>query len=164
MIDRSLRSDWQLLIVGLDPASVRQMGTYAAECDSLDSVRLHEFIRDVDVAPLLSGADVLAYPSLSEGFGLPMLDAWVTRTAVLTSNTTSLPEVAGDAAILVDPTDACAIAGGMAKLINGAQLRTDLVAAGRRRLKKYTWQGTAERFAFVVEQAGGLMPNYAAAA
>ncbi len=164
MIDRSLRSDWQLLVVGLDPVSVHQMGKYAMERDSFDSVRLHAFIRDVDMAPLLSGADVLAYPSLSEGFGLPMLDAWVTRTAVLTSNTTSLPEVAGDAAILVDPTDACAIAGGMTKLINGTQLRTDLVAAGRRRLKKYTWQATAERFAFVVEQAGGLMTDYAAAA
>ena len=92
----------------------------------------------MDLPALLSGADVLAYPSLSEGFGLPILDAWAAGTAVLTSNRTSLPEVADDAAHITDPTDPAAIAVGIEKLISDPTYRGELIERGRKRLGQYS--------------------------
>ncbi len=99
------RKKYQLLIVGLDGESHQQMRRRVVNLGLTESVMLFGFADEQDLATLLSAAWVLAYPSLSEGFGLPILDAWTTHTPVLTSDTTSLPEVAGDAALLVDPTD-----------------------------------------------------------
>ena len=96
---------------------------------------------------------MLAYPSLAEGFGLPILDAWAAHTAVLCSNTTSLGEVAGDAAMLVDPTDTEAISGGLQQLIKDETLRRQLIERGTKRLTGFTWQATAERFIGAVELA-----------
>ena len=95
---------------------------------------------------------MLAYPSLSEGFGLPILDGWATDTPVLTSDCTSLPEVAGNAALKVDPTDACQIAHGLTRLMKDSILRNELIKRGRQRLKSYSWQATAQRFATVIDQ------------
>ncbi len=103
----------------------------------------------------MSGATVLCYPSLSEGFGLPVLDAFACNTAVLTSNTTSLPEVAGDAAVLVDPEDCQSIAEALAELLRNERQRQELVARGRARLKKFTWQACAERTSRVFEEVVG---------
>ena len=97
----------------------------------------------------------LAFPSLSEGYGLPILDAWATGTPVLTSDQTSLPEVAGDAALLVDPADPAAIAFGMEQLLTDESLRRMLVAKGDLRGRKFTWNDTAERFAGAIECAAG---------
>ena len=85
-----------------------------------------------DLAALYSLATVFAYPSLWEGFGLPVLEAMACGTPVLTSNVSSLPEVAGDAAVLVPPTDVDAIADGLRRLLEDAALRADLAERGRR--------------------------------
>jgi glycosyltransferase involved in cell wall biosynthesis len=88
-------------------------------------------------------ADGLAYPSLYEGFGLPALEAMANGTPVLTGDRSSLPEVAGDAALLVDPTDRTAIAAGLVRLAGDSDLRRRLVDAGRRRAAAFTWRATA---------------------
>jgi glycosyltransferase involved in cell wall biosynthesis len=88
-------------------------------------------------------ADGLAYPSLYEGFGLPVLEAMANGIPVLTSDRSSLPEVAGDAALLVDPLDRAAIAAGLVRLAGDAALRRRLVDAGRRRAAAFTWRATA---------------------
>ncbi len=82
---------------------------------------------------LLSGAAALCYPSRSEGFGLPVLDAFVCETPVITSNRTSLPEVAGDAALLVDPDDPAAIAAAIDAIVRDPAVRDRLRRAGSRR-------------------------------
>jgi glycosyltransferase involved in cell wall biosynthesis len=92
---------------------------------------------------LYQAADGLAYPSLYEGFGLPVLEAMANGTPVLTSDRSSLPEVAGDAALLVDPLDRAAIAAGLVRLAGDQALRRRLVEAGRRRAAGYTWRATA---------------------
>jgi len=92
---------------------------------------------------LYAGADGLAYPSLYEGFGLPVLEAMAHGTPVLTSDRSSLPEVAGDAALLVDPTDPDAIAKGLVALVSDCALRQRLTAAGPRRAAALTWPATA---------------------
>jgi glycosyltransferase involved in cell wall biosynthesis len=158
-----LRQQWQLLVVGLDVPALAAMRELAERMKVTDSVRLHTFAPESHVAALLSAATILAYPSLSEGFGLPILDAWVAHTAVLTSDATSLPEVAGNAALLVEPTDAGAIRDGLRRLMLDEPLRGRLIASGLARLPQYTWSNTVSRFANVLQRAIGFSPARAAA-
>lgn len=103
-------------------------------------------------------ATVFVYPSLYEGFGLPVLEAMASGTAVITSNTSSLPEVAGDAAILIDPTDVDAMADALVRLLNDADLRGQLSAAGVRQAAKFSWRRCAEETVAVYREALGLPP------
>jgi glycosyltransferase involved in cell wall biosynthesis len=88
-------------------------------------------------------ADGLAYPSLYEGFGLPVLEAMAHGTPVLTSDRSSLPEVAGDAALLVDPVEVSDIAKGLVELVGDGELRARLATAGPRRAAAFSWPATA---------------------
>jgi glycosyltransferase involved in cell wall biosynthesis len=110
-----------------------------------DSVRvkLAGPVDDAVLQALYRAADGLAYPSLYEGFGLPVLEAMANGVPVLTSDRSSLPEVAGDAAVLVDPLDRGAIAKGLVRLVTDSALRRRLADAGPRRAARYTWQATA---------------------
>ena len=135
-----------------------------AHYDQQSSVRLWGFADDRDLPTLLSAAGALAYPSLSEGFGLPILEAWAAGTPVLCSNVTSLPEVAGDAALQIDPTRASAIANGLAQMLRNKRLRHELAVLGRERLAYFSWQATAERFIETIQRAAGTQVRYRAAA
>ena len=87
---------------------------------------------------------MLVYPSLYEGFGLPPVEAMGCGTPSVVSNTTSLPEAVGNAAVQVDPTSIEAIADGMARLIDNSALRDELIQAGLEHVKTLTWKNTAE--------------------
>ncbi len=102
------------------------------------------YAADEDVAALYSGALALAFPSLYEGFGFPVLEAMRCGTPVLCSNTSSLPELAGEAALLVDPLDVAAIESGLTRLIGDAELRAELVQRGYRQAERFTWEAAAE--------------------
>jgi len=91
---------------------------------------------------LYAGAKVFLYPSLYEGFGLPILEAMVQGTPVITSNTCSMPEVAGDAALYADPGDVNDIASKLAILLETDRLRTALGERGRARAANFTWEKT----------------------
>jgi glycosyltransferase involved in cell wall biosynthesis len=103
------------------------------------------YVADDDKAALLSSATALIYPSLYEGFGLPVLEAMACRTPVLTSDVSSLPEVAGDAALLVNPLDTDAIAAGMARLVADAGLRHSLVERGSLQIRQFSWAKAARQ-------------------
>ena len=92
---------------------------------------------------LLAGAAALAYPSLDEGFGLPVLEAYGADVPVVAADAGALPEVTGDAALLVDPTDADALAEALRRVLDDDAERTRLVAAGRRRLAAHDWSTSA---------------------
>lgn len=111
------------------------------------------YIDDDERRALLSGAEILAYPSLAEGFGFPVLEGFAANVPVLTSNTSSLPEVAGGAAMLVDPTDPTAIAAGLEELLTDDDLRKVLRASGAARVAGYTWQRCARETAAVLRLA-----------
>lgn len=108
---------------------------------------------------LYSAATAFVWPSLMEGFGLPVLEAMACKTPVLTSNSSSLPEVAGNAAWCVDPCDVAAIAEGMLALSEDAALRAQLIEAGRRRAAMFSWRqtarGTIAVYDRVAESVGG---------
>ena len=99
-----------------------------------------------------NAADCLLAPSTYEGFGLTILEAMACGTAVITANVTSLPEVAGDAAILLSPLDAKAIADNVARLYAHPEERQKLIEKGIARAKQFTWEKTAEQVALVYEQ------------
>jgi glycosyltransferase involved in cell wall biosynthesis len=108
------------------------------------------YVRDREKVALLTGATMLAYPSLYEGFGFPVLEAFAAGVPVLTSNVSSLPEVAGDAAVMVDPRSPDAIAEGIAQLLDDEDLRAMLSAAGLTRAATFTWEATARATAKVL--------------
>ena len=92
-----------------------------------------------------NAADLFVYPSLYEGFGLPPLEAMACGTPVVTSTASSLPEVVGQAGLLVDPTDIDALAGAMERGLADADLRAQMKAAGLARAAGFSWRETARR-------------------
>jgi glycosyltransferase involved in cell wall biosynthesis len=106
-------------------------------------IRLLTEMDDAGLAELYAGALALVYPSLWEGFGLPVSEALSLGCPVLTSEGTAPAWVAGDAALKVDPEDETAIAAAMLRLIREEPLRSDLAAAGRERAAGFTWERAA---------------------
>ena len=102
------------------------------------------YLADELVALFYSQADVFVYPSHYEGFGLPVLEAMTLGAPVITSNTSSLPEVAGDAALLIEPDDPTHLANAILKVISDSQLRNELIQKGQERAKLYSWERTAK--------------------
>jgi glycosyltransferase involved in cell wall biosynthesis len=119
-----------------------------------ERIVLTGYVQESTKAALLGGAQVLAYPSLYEGFGLPVLEAMACGTPVLTSNVSALPELVDGAGVLVDPTDADAIAAGIETLTSDDALRARLRAAGVARAGEFSWDATAKRTAEVLRSAG----------
>ncbi len=96
-----------------------------------------------------SGAEALVYPSLYEGFGLPILEAFACETPVVTSNLSSMPEVAGDAAVLVDPKDVRSIAEGIEKVLRGPK---NYIDKGKKKVEEFSWKKTAEKTLAVYDE------------
>jgi glycosyltransferase involved in cell wall biosynthesis len=108
-----------------------------------DDVRFPGWLSDAEVEGLWAIADAFVFPSLYEGFGLPVLEAMARDVPVACSNASSLPEVAGDAALLFDPHDEAAITVVLARLLADRELADRLRAAGRERVREFTWERTA---------------------
>ncbi|MBZ0299733.1 MAG: glycosyltransferase family 4 protein [Anaerolineae bacterium] len=108
-----------------------------------DFVHFIGFVDEADLAALYSASVCFAFPSLYEGFGLPVLEAMACQTPVLTSNVSSLPEVAGDAALQVDPYAVDAITASLGTLLTDSPLREVLVQRGLAQVKKFDWQASA---------------------
>lgn len=117
----------------------------------VEGVFLPGYVADADVAALYSGAQALVFPTLHEGFGFPVLEAMRCGTPVITSNTSSLPEVAGDAALLVNPGDVEEISQAMGRVMTDQALRADLVTKGYQQAQQFTWRHTAEQTMHVLE-------------
>jgi glycosyltransferase involved in cell wall biosynthesis len=114
------------------------------EVDASGWVRLLGYVEDDALPALYSAATVVAYPSLYEGFGLPVVEALACGSVVVASNTTSIPEVAGEAALLIDPTDQAAMAQAIATAATDASLRARLKKAGPLQAAGFSWDRCAE--------------------
>jgi glycosyltransferase involved in cell wall biosynthesis len=109
------------------------------------------YVAAEDKAALISGALAFAYPSLYEGFGFPVLEAQACGTPLLCSATSSLPEVAGEGALLVNPEDTDAIAAGLSRLLNEPQLRRALVERGFDNLARFSWDAAADQVKGIID-------------
>jgi glycosyltransferase involved in cell wall biosynthesis len=136
-------SNFQLVLAG---SKGWQYGEILAEVKRLgleSHVLFPGRIAEDDKAALLSGATALVFPSLYEGFGLPVIEAMQCGTPVICSNTSSLPEVAGEAALLVDPFDVDALTHAMLRLAEDADLCRTLVERGHAQAQKFSWRSCA---------------------
>jgi glycosyltransferase involved in cell wall biosynthesis len=114
------------------------------------------YVPDADLPPLYAGAEMALYPTLFEGFGFPVLEAMACGTPVVTSNVSCLPEIAGNAALLVNPESVEEIAAAMLRLHLDPALRATLRAKGLARAAMFTWQRAAEQMVEVYRRASAL--------
>ena len=125
----------------------------SAWTEGIQNIRIPGYVDDADVAALYSGAIGFVFPSLYEGFGFPILEAMRCGTPVLCANTSSLPELAGDAAIPVDPLNVESIAEGIRRLVEDEKLRQELIKRGKQQAQKFTWDAAAKNALAVLEVA-----------
>lgn len=111
-----------------------------------------DYVPVSDLPALISGARLLAFPSLHEGFGLPVLEAQACGTPVVCAMVSSLPEAAGDAALFFDPLDVDAIAGALERVLTDAALRVKLIERGFDNLQRFSWQTSARRVLDVIQR------------
>ncbi|WP_236199169.1 glycosyltransferase family 4 protein [Pseudomonas pseudonitroreducens] len=138
-----IRRRHPLIVVGRTGWKADELLTELQDLERRGEGRRFEYLPGRTVRALLQSASTLVFPSLYEGFGLPVIEAFAARCPVITSNTTSLPEVAGDAAILIDPTQTDAIAAAMRRILEEPEqtaLRADL---GLQRAFRYSWEACA---------------------
>jgi len=128
----------------------------AKELDLAGQVRLLGHVEKRDMPLLYRGASILIFPSLFEGFGLPLLEAMASECPVVCSSAASIPEVVGDAALLFDPHDPEAIADTMHQVLSDGGLRRALVQAGRERCGQFSWERTARETLKVLEEAASI--------
>ncbi len=140
--DQLREPDLRLAIVGRADRDPQALAAVSAS-PHRDRIALLGHVPESDLPAIYSAATVFCFPSLYEGFGLPVLEAMACGTAVVCSDTSSLPEVVGDAALTVTPGDPGALAAAVASLLHDDARRQALCAAGRARAAQFTWEETA---------------------
>lgn len=149
---KDLNKDYNLVIVG----SLKDEGKCLKELSQklgIDSQVIFTGFVEEDLLPILyNGSELFVYPSFYEGFGLPPLEAMSCGTPVLTSNVSSIPEVVGDAGILIDPYDTSNLIESLANTLNNEPLKNQLSIAGLKRASRFSWQKTAKETLITYEQ------------
>lgn len=148
----------RLVIAGKVRAGAGEMHQALADVALGDACLSLGFVPDDDLPALLSSADMLSYVSLQEGFGLPVAEAMGCGAPVLTSSVPALAEVAGDAAVLVDPTDERAMAAAIGRLCRDAELQAALRARGLRRAARFRWSTVADETVRIYRELAACTP------
>ncbi|HEY8291836.1 MAG TPA: glycosyltransferase family 1 protein [Thermomicrobiales bacterium] len=161
-LQRLIRAFRQVVDAGLPQTLViaGRMGWLAepiraevAACGLTERVHFAGYVADDDLPALYTGADAFALPSLAEGFGMPALEALAYGVPVVAANTTSLPEIIGEAGLLVDPLDEAAIGAALVRALADDTLRARLIAAGPERAARFSWERCARETLAVLERA-----------
>lgn len=139
----SIHSDLRLVIAGGDGFDAGHIHQRAEESSARSAIEFTGYVDDHDLAQLYGTATALLYPSLYEGFGLPVIEGMACGCPVLTSDRGAMAEVAGDAAVRVDPEDSHAIAEGILRLVEESDLRADNVRRGIERASQFRWERCA---------------------
>jgi anaerobic magnesium-protoporphyrin IX monomethyl ester cyclase len=145
--------DYKLVIVGDKGWLYKQIFKEVEDSDLKKEILFLGVVSDEDLPMLYNCADIFVYPSLYEGFGLPPLEAMACGIPVITSNTSSLPEVIGDAGIMVDPTDVTSLCENMYNLLKDRELRYHLSSKGLERSKLFSWDNTATQMLKIYDEA-----------
>lgn len=162
-LQQALRDDIpgiQLVLVGRLDRRYKEL-TIALKGSEARGVHLLGYLPSDELAALVRSASVFLFPSLYEGFGVPPLEAMLCGTPVVASNCTSIPEVLGDAAILLDPTSTPDWKAAVHQLISNPQYRQEMIEKGQRRAKIFSWAATAEKIARIYEKS--IFNEYTAA-
>lgn len=144
-------NDIKLVITGKGEVLLDELREIIKKNDIENKVIFTGFLEDEELPLIYNAAELLIYPSLYEGFGIPPLEAMACGTPVVTSNKSSLPEVVGEAAILVDPYKIDDIADGILEVLNNKDLAKNLINKGYKRIQKFTWEKAAQETLEVYE-------------
>ncbi len=136
----SVDPSWNLVLAGSAGYGSAEILARIERSPARSRISVLGYVPPASLAAHYAAAGVFAFPSLDEGFGMPVLEAMAAGAAVLTSRTSALPEVAGDAALLVDPNDTAVIAQALRELTEKADLRRELAQRGRARARLFTWE------------------------
>jgi glycosyltransferase involved in cell wall biosynthesis len=139
----ALPAPWELVLAGGEGYEAEAISEAAKRSPAADRISLPGYVSDEKRRRLLAEAAIFAFPSLDEGFGIPVLEAMAAGTPVLCSNASALPEVCGDAAVLLDPMDTAAWREALLQLSENAAQRKRLVEAGRQRAAGFGWEQSA---------------------
>lgn len=134
----------QLVLPGAPTPYEEDLRREAARVGVADAIAFPGYVSDADLEGLYAAASIFVFPSLNEGFGMPILEAMGRGVPVVTSSASALPEVAGDAALLIDPSSVEAIADATTRVLTDNSLRDRLIEAGRKRPAAFSWDRTAE--------------------
>ena len=135
----------KLLLVGGKKERVGELQVYAEQFNVAKDVIYIQNIDFEDLPSLYQICDIFVFPSLYEGFGLPLVEAMASRVPVVTSNVSSMPEVVGDAGITIEPKDADSLAEAIGKVISDSKLRENMIKMGIKQIEKFNWQNTARK-------------------
>jgi alpha-1,3-rhamnosyl/mannosyltransferase len=154
-LPQSLREEFDLVVAGFpgwaNEGLLKRIGSKPS------GVRYLGYVPEPWVPGLFAGATVFAFPSLYEGFGLPLAQAMAVGVATITSHVSALPEVAGDAALLIDPLNTAELSSALAKLLTSSELRNKLGAAGRKRAEEFRWDRCACQTVKYFEKIAGRL-------
>jgi len=153
------RTDYQVIHVGPKGWQYDDILAEAQRLGLQDTVRFLGHVPLDDLVKLYNAASLFVYPSLYEGFGIPVLEAMACGCPVITSNTSSLPEVAGDAAILIDPTDTQQLADAIQRVLEDRPLADSLNEKGLANARRFSWERCAQETLAVYRQAPGVSPR-----
>ncbi|MBB3286300.1 MULTISPECIES: glycosyltransferase family 1 protein [unclassified Rhizobium] len=152
-VPEALRQELLLVLAGGQGWRLGDLKEHIANLHLETSVRLTGYVSDADLAQLYSKARFLAMPSLYEGFGFPIIEANAMGVPVLTSNSSSMPEVAGEAGILVDPDDVRSICGGLEELATNMALYERLAEKAKDNARRFDWMESARQLEYVFAKA-----------
>lgn len=156
VLNNDLKKSFPLVIVGrkgcITDAEMIQLNNLVASGNG----RWLEYVSDEDLPTIYQCATAFIFPSLYEGFGMPVLEAFASGIPVITSNTSSLPEIAGDAALLINPKSVDELNNAMEKLLNSESLRKQLVSAGLLRAREFTWEKSAKEMVKIYKRILGI--------
>ncbi len=141
---KQTKSDYKLVMLDYDRAELDKILTEIGDKALINRIVLTGYVINTDLPAIYGQCKVFLYPSLRESFGIPMLEAMACGVPVITSNTSSMPEVAGDAAKIIDPFKPEEITEALITLVDNNELRDNLVAKGLERARKFSWKAMAE--------------------
>jgi len=144
---------YKLLMLGCKDGDLKIMLKDIGAMDLYEHIILTGYVSDEDLPLLYQLSQLFLFPSLREGFGIPIIEAMACGVPVITSNTSSMPEVAGDAAHIIDPTKSEDICKGIMKIISDENYKNGLIQRGLIRSKQFSWKGMASQ---VLEQYNQL--------
>jgi len=141
----------KLVLVGKRAWGVEQLDNAVANSPVKQKIIFPGYLKDTELSAIYSAASVFAFPSLYEGFGMPILEAFSYGVPIVTSNVSSMPEVAGDAALLINPLDVRELIGAIDKLLSDHGFKENLIKKGKLQLRNFSWDKSAREFAKILE-------------
>jgi len=152
-LNEELRDKYQLVLFGFRGYEESKEYAYIKE-NEITNIIVLEYVSDEEKNSLYKNSTMFVFPTFSEGFGIPILEAYINGTPVITSNVTSLPEVAGNGAVLIDSYSIDEISTEMEKLLIDEKKRKDLIDRGRAQLDKFDWKKSAKEMYSILKKAG----------